>query len=75
MWKIQHLSVTQILREINFGEFASSKTAVYPIFRAVNVCSFCNFQAPKSAKIKKIPNLESLNVSDWQMLHFKNPQI
>jgi len=31
MWKFQDFSVTLILREINFGEFKSSKTAVFAI--------------------------------------------
>ena len=28
MWKFQDFSVTQILREINFGEYKSAKTAI-----------------------------------------------
>ena len=30
VWKFQYFSVTQILREINFGESRSSKNAVLP---------------------------------------------
>ena len=30
VWKFQDFSATQILREINFGEFRSTKTAVFP---------------------------------------------
>ena len=29
MWKFENFSVIQILREINFGESRSSKTAVF----------------------------------------------
>ena len=31
MWKFQDFSVTLILREIDFGEFGSSKMAVFAI--------------------------------------------
>ena len=36
VWKFQDFSVIQILREIDFGEFRSSKTVVFTILRAVN---------------------------------------
>ena len=36
MWKFQDFSVDQILREINFGESKSSKTAVFAILGALN---------------------------------------
>ena len=32
VWKFHNFSVTHILREINFGEFRSSKNAVFAIF-------------------------------------------
>ena len=38
--KIQDLSVTQILREIKFGEFTSSKNAVFAIFGALKMMWF-----------------------------------
>ena len=36
VWKFQDFSITQILREINFGESSDSKTAVFIIFGALN---------------------------------------
>ena len=36
MWKYHGFSVIQILREINFGESRSSKTAVFAIFWVLN---------------------------------------
>ena len=39
MWKDQKFSVTQISREINFGESISSKFAIFAIFRALNFVS------------------------------------
>ena len=34
MWKFQDFPIIQILREINFGELRSSKTAVIAILEA-----------------------------------------
>ena len=60
MWKLQVLSVTQILREINFREYRSSKTSVFAILGALNFANLINcslqkvkiskFRAPKMAK-------------------------
>ena len=36
VWKFHPFSVTQILREINFGGWRSSKNAVFAIFWALN---------------------------------------
>ena len=43
VWKFQDFSVTQILREINFGEFWSSKYAIYAIFGTQNFVYLLNF--------------------------------
>ena len=32
VWKFQDFSVIQILREINFGKFRTSTTAIFPFF-------------------------------------------
>ena len=40
VWKFQDFSVTQILREINFGESRSSKFAFFAISRAVKMQKF-----------------------------------
>ena len=36
MWKFHDFSVTQILREINFGEFRRLKSAIFAILGALN---------------------------------------
>ena len=36
MWKFQDISATQILREINFGQFEAPKTAILTIWAALN---------------------------------------
>ena len=37
VWKFQDFSVTQILREIKFGQFKSTKTVVFAILEALNL--------------------------------------
>ena len=37
VWKFQDFCITEILREINFGDSRSAKTAVFAILRAVNL--------------------------------------
>ena len=36
MWKFQDISATQILREINFGQFEAPKTTILTIWAALN---------------------------------------
>ena len=47
VWKIQHFSITQILREINFGECKSSKNAIFAILGAVNFVNLVGFSLQK----------------------------
>ena len=47
-------SVTQILREINFGESRSSKTAVFAIFGPLTVGHSVNFSLQKVKKLIKV---------------------
>ena len=60
MWKFQDFSVIQILREIDFKESRSSKTAVF----AISV-DFVN--VTKNAESQ---DLEPLNVLKCQILQF-----
>ena len=62
MWNFQDFSVTQIFREINFGESRSSKPAIFDIFRALNFVDLVNFSLQKVEKIHKIQNTEPLNL-------------
>ena len=43
VWKFQDLSFTQILREINFEESRSAKTAVFVILGALHFVDLVNF--------------------------------
>ena len=54
MRKFQDFSVTQILREINFGEFRSSKNAIFAIFGTPNFIDLVNFSLQKVQKFMKI---------------------
>ena len=42
VWKFHDFSVTQNLREVNFGESRSSKTAVLVILGALKMIDFVN---------------------------------
>ena len=44
---VDTFSITQILREINFGELRSSKTAGFCHFGGSELCKFGKFQASK----------------------------
>ena len=50
MWKLHDFSVTQILREINFGEYRSSKNAVLAILGALKMIDLVNFSFEKVQK-------------------------
>ena len=54
MWKFQNFSFAQILREINFGESRTSKTAVFAVFGALNFANLVNFNLQKVQKCIKI---------------------
>ena len=56
VWIFQHFSVIQNLREINFGESRSSKTAVFAIFGALNFLDLVDFNLQKVQKFMKIKN-------------------
>ena len=68
--EIQDFCIAQILREINFEDSRSAKTAIFAILRTVN-----SVHLVKNAKLAKIPNSEPFNVVKWLILHFQNPQI
>ena len=49
----ENFSVIQILREINFGKFRRSKTAVFAIFVALNFVNLANFRLQKGQNFIK----------------------
>jgi len=53
MWKFQDFSITQILREINFEDSRSAKTAIFAILRAVNFVLLVNISLQKVQKFIK----------------------
>ena len=53
VWKFKDFSVTQIFREINFGESRSAKTAVFAILGALNFHNLVNFSLQKVQKFIK----------------------
>ena len=59
VWKFHDFSVTQILREINFGASRNFKTGVFAILEALNFVNLVTFSMPKTAKIHKNQNSEA----------------
>ena len=53
MWKFQDFSVIQILREINFGHFEATKTAILTISEALNF-EFLTLSSEKFFQISKL---------------------
>ena len=60
--KFQDFSVIHILREINFGESKSSKTAVFAIFGASKFVNLVDFSLQKVQKFIKV-KIQSLKLS------------
>ena len=54
LWKFRDFSVIQILREINFGESRSCKTAVNANLGALTFVTLANFSLQKVQKFMKI---------------------
>ena len=54
VWKFQDFSITEILREINFGDSRRAKIAVFAILGAVNFDHLVNFSILKVQKFIKI---------------------
>ena len=69
MWKFQDFCITQILREINFVDSRSAKTAIFCHFWALEFSSFGKFQ-PLNVEKTSILNSEPLIVLEWQISHF-----
>ena len=47
VWKFDYFSITQILREINFGGFGRSENAFFAIFGALNFVDLAHFSLQK----------------------------
>ena len=71
MWKFQDFSVTQILREINFGELRSAKSAILTHLEGQNFDfnDFLHFLNSEMGQINKIQPLK------WQKRKFWNLSI
>ena len=59
VWKLQNLPITQILREINFQEFRSAKSAILPHLETLNFdfYAFLHFLMVEIHQISKIQSL------------------
>ena len=70
VWKFQDFSVTQILREINFGQCKSSKTAVFAFFGTLNFVTLENFSLLKVQKFIKIKICKNDRFCTSRILNF-----
>ena len=61
VWKFQDFSITQILREINFGDFRTTKSSILTYFEAMNFdfYAFLHFLKAEIYKINKIQSRAS----------------
>ena len=80
VWKFKNFSITQILREINFGEFKSAKSAVFAILEALNFCFyyFLRFLNDKITKFKAPKMSKTAILEFWfhvKSTWHKNPEI
>ena len=68
--EISGFYVTQILREINFGEFRSPKTAIFAILRVLKFVNLMNFNLQKMQKFikSKLRTFEIVKTSDFAFL-------
>ena len=61
VWKLQDFSVTQILREITFGESSNFKNAVFAVLGVLNFVNLVDFGFLKVQKLIKT-QIQTLNV-------------
>ena len=60
MWKFHNFSITQIIREINFEDSGSAKSAILRLLEAMNF-DFCEFLHFLKVKIYQIDQ-----INKWQ---------
>ena len=73
--EIQDFCFTQILREINFEDSRSAKTAVCAILEALNFVNLVNISLQKVKKNNKKSKFRGSKCVKWLILDTKNPQI
>ena len=67
VWKFHDFPVTQILREINFGESRSWKIAVFAISEALDFVDLANFSLQKVQNFIKI-KIQNLQMADIALI-------
>ena len=74
MWKFQDFSVTQILREIDFGGSGNFKTACSATLETLNFVNLVNFSLQKVQKFIEIKIIasECVKMAEFALLCSKN---
>ena len=69
VWKFRDFSITQILREINFGDSRKAKSAIFTHFEPLDF-DFCEFLHFWTADIYQINKIQSLNIAKKKFWKF-----
>ena len=72
VWKLQDFSLTQLLREITFGESINSKNAVFAVLGTLNFVPLVNFRIQNAQKLINTQRLWMFK--KWLILHYLNFQ-
>ena len=72
LWKFHNFSMTQILREINFGDSISAKSVIWAHFEALNFdfYEFLHFLKAEIYQINKIQNSKNGKSSSFRTSRF-----
>ena len=70
VWKFHDFSITQILREINFGDSRSFMTAIFAILEALNFDGLVNFSLQKLQMFikSKLRHSGCVKIADFAIL-------
>ena len=72
MWKFHDFSITEILREINFGGSRSAKSAISKHLEALNFdfCEFLHFLKAEIDQFNKFRATKIVNIAVLELLDF-----
>ena len=71
VWKFRDCSISQILREFNFGDSRTAKSAILTLLKALNF-DFYDFFYKLLAEIKHMNKIQSPKMANFADLHLLN---
>ena len=72
MWKIQNFSITQILREMNFRDSRSAKTANLTFLKTLHFDTFLHFYRGEFEKNPTLEHLKTAKMAFFETLKWPN---